>query len=180
MPNVFDEIDRLQSTSQALALLERAGVSRAHLLASCDVAGAFGLDRVEGLPDGTYQPAEDGLAVVVFAVRDCDGWPIDLVAFDPAKPGRWRCRFGYAAFLGEAALAEAAFKHEPIRFQLDPLAWLQRASSGAVLLDGTRDVRADLIGVAAIEAADRDLGERLARRLDECARLAVPPVMVPA
>ena len=80
-----------------------------------------------------YQPIDGGLPAIVVPVMD--GFElIDLLAFDPRAPDRWRLRLGAAALLGSDAL-DNQLLGKPLNIYRTPLAWLRAGLDGVVILD---------------------------------------------
>ncbi|GEO81956.1 hypothetical protein [Pararhodospirillum oryzae] len=142
---------------QALTAPARYGVARARL------------DR-----DGSWVPTAEGTTVLVLpacplAALDDPIWPSadvgDLVAFDPRDPERWWTRLG-CPLLNEEAQARAALCREPLVVHPTPLAWMQAAGAGVVVLDWSRPLSVWMAGPPSLIAPTLDLAERLDRALN--------------
>lgn len=102
-------------------IMERIGVCRVRVEGDHYVLDAYGIEMVivacfkapPRLRDGRWRaPSEI----------------IDLIAFDPAAPGRWWTRCGLVAALGEEMLSE--FSDDLVRIWRSPLAWLKAGAVG--------------------------------------------------
>ena len=164
--NLIAEMDRAGSAHVALEFLLAAGVPRQSLTLPppLGIAGSLGLTSVRVTADGTFEFTNSGPPTVVLGVHGPDLDLVDLVAWRPSNPIRWRLRLGFADFLGEVHADYAALLHERLRLFSSPLSWLRAGCDGAVLLDvkfGLSSLRdaSDVIG------DDRDHARALGRLL---------------
>lgn len=136
----------------------------------------WGVGRIEPLADGTFQPREHGApALILPAVED---WAlVDLVAVQPAIPGRWWTRRDLAVALG-TAIADSVRWHDhsprhdlgasplPLLLFPNPLDWLRAAGAGTVILD-MRHARPLLSGITAVACSTETLACRLHAALSD-------------
>ena len=101
------------------------------------VTGGPYLNLVRPVGPTSFDFDAGGREALVVEAQDEDGAVLDLVAWLPDKPERWRCLFGTAPALGMGAATATATYVEGLPLQLyrTPLEWLQAAGDGAVLLD---------------------------------------------
>ena len=129
-----------------------------------------GVAKVQTFPSGFYEPNGDGVDAVVVAVgRRLDLiWDTldDLIAFNPAEPGRWWRRLGDVQVLGSENIApEPVF---PLRLYDTPLSWLQAGARGVCVIDWRVDPERFLYA-GPIEAETSSLKARLERRIQSAA-----------
>lgn len=131
-----------------LRRMEALGVPKSSIARLAAYQPPFGLQRVEEIGDGLYQPSEDGPVAVIIPVMEFDvveTWGIrtpistviDLIAFRPDNPNQWRWRVGDAWALGAYLLFEDA----PIELVANPLEWLAKGGDALCLLDWTMTPR---------------------------------------
>lgn len=164
---------------EAVRVLTSLGAVRSALL-SWPLFGAVGVSIVAPDGDGLYRPAEIGTRAIILGVRDestCE--LIDLLAFPPERPDRWRRRTGLADFLGREAVMRAGFTGEALDVFPDPLSWLRAGGYGAVILDWSVSLRLHFAGIPEIRAATADLGRRVDDRIQREPDLRRPRVVVP-
>ena len=162
---------RLRYGIPVMAIMERVGVARV---------------RVEG---DAYEPDADGFEALVVASftdppRRPDGrWRapneiIDIIAFNPAEPGRWWSRCGIVAALGEESVSD--FSDDPVRVWRNPLAWLRAGATGICPVSpdpaAVRDALLRLPGITVAEE-DADQGREIERLLAKHWN-RVPPIYV--
>jgi hypothetical protein len=122
--------------------LDAAGIPRGLIMASF-----VGLERIERLPGGLYEPAMAGrLAYVTPCRADLSDSPetvdpegtllygdiLDLVVWRPDRPGTYLRRIGAAGWLGCREPRE--FDPFPVPVHPDPLTWLRAGATGLVRL----------------------------------------------
>lgn len=155
---------RVHRDPEAAALLEEMGLRTTNL-------PVWGVDRV-AVDAGWYDPDPAGRAAVIVGVYD--NGLIDLVATGLASR-RIARRDGRGVILGHAALDNALYYEETLLLRDDPIEWLQRGGTGAVVLDWRRApyMLTDLAGIACSSS-------RLAAQVDKALRqpLRVPPLFV--
>jgi hypothetical protein len=137
MVDLIAEMDRAGSAHAALEGLLAVGVPRQSITLPppSGIAGSLGLTSVRVTVDGTFEFTNSGPPTVVIGVHGPDLDLVDLVAWRPSNPARWRLRLGFADFLGEVHADYAALLYGPLRLFNSPLSWLRAGCDGAVLLD---------------------------------------------
>lgn len=163
--------DRLATARPSYAYLREHGID---FDAVEPMTGGPCLHLVKPVPPLSFDFNPKGSEAIVVEAQDEVGDVIDLVAWTPERPDRWRRLFGTAAALGMAAATSTVTYIEGLPLQLyrTPLEWLQASCDGAVLLDQVEGARwlawlADLGFASAVAARD----ERHANEID-AARLA--------
>ena len=155
---------RVLRNPEAAVILEEMGLRTT-------VGQMWGVDRV-AVEDGWYDPDPAGRAAVIVGVYD--NGLIDLVATGLASR-RIARRQGCGVILGLEALDRALAYEETLHLRRDPIEWLQRGETGAVVLDWRRApyMLTDLAGIACSTS-------RLAAQVDKALRqpLRVPPLFV--
>lgn len=140
---------------EAFAALRR---EYANILANLDISPfliwnwqLIGKASVRSIGNDLYEPDPNGVAALVtpvlahycdtpelpdpeFAVR-C-GNIVDLIAWRPKCPARWRLRVGAATWAG--SIPPQYCNPDPVRIWRTPLRWLQADCTGLVLLTGER------------------------------------------
>jgi hypothetical protein len=102
----------------------------------------------------------------------------DVVAFDPARPSRYRTIYGAAVMLGEAAFEEARLYRLPLPIFKTPMGWLQAAGAGCCPLDAGAFARQMLGCDLRLVAEDVAHGEDLQRIIDRARRILCPSIWI--
>lgn len=115
------------------------------------MANALGMLRVRTFEDGHFEPAPDGKLAAILRVNDDVGELCDLCAWYLSDPGKWWLRHGdETAFLGSAAVAQAAFYQEPLQLASTPEAWIEARCKGACIINWGLDFRYIFDGIPRI------------------------------
>ena len=177
------EFSVLRDAGEAMRTLIGLGVPR-QVVVFAPLWGAVGFVHARPCGDELFDP-EVGKTfpnvsrVLAFGIRDNDGEILDLVAFHPDRPGRFRRRYGIVDFLGEEAVLRAGLEREPLVLHPTPLAWLAAGGTGACVLDATASLRLAFAGIPEIHATCPLHGAAIDRRLELEGQLSRPRVMVP-
>ena len=124
--------------------------------------------RIATKDDGTYTVDPHGRLGVLVPVRDRWGEIVDTVAFLQDEPEQWWLRFGdETPILGAWELAHAAYQHQALILWENPLQWLLKHRSGAVVLDWGVDLRVLLENIPSITCQSHALQDRLRRNFLE-------------
>ena len=101
------------------------------------VTGGPYLNLVRPVGPTSFEFDASGREAVVVEAHDEAGDVLDLVAWMPERPDRWRAMFGTAPALGMGAATSTMTYIDglPLQIYRTPLEWLQAAGDGAVLLD---------------------------------------------
>ena len=136
-------------------------------IATAPACGGLFMAPIRLTPGRRFEFDPDGiLAAVCEAIGEDATSILDLVAWSTTKPHRFRTAFGAAPALGMAAACNPAtyFGDRPLRLFRTPLAWLQAACDGAVLLDPERGARWLLdIPTSKLAAEDDDHAAEIVR-----------------
>ncbi len=157
--------------------------------------GGVAVQSIETYRDGTYQPCTGGMSTFVVCAF---GGPapsprnrttnalngggvdvLDLIAWNPSRPGQWWCREGAAAFLGTSAYETARFCHRgPVHVFRDPVSWIRAGGdlAGVVVLDWAL-ASFELRELKGVVAEDATHGREIERRMRQPVR-PTPPVLV--
>ena len=150
---------------EVAAMLEEIGLSTTR-------GRLWGVNRVT-VDAGWYDPDPAGRAAIIVPVFE-DHRLIDLVATGLASR-RIARRDGCGVILGHTALECALYCEETLHLRRDPIEWLQRGGTGAVVLDWRRApyILTELAGIACSSS-------ELAAQVDKTLRqpLRVPPLFV--
>lgn len=95
-------------------------------------------DWIEPSPDGRFVASDEpgyGKLAALFPVFDREGWPLDVIAWLPERPGSWWTQFGEADVLGLQAIAEAEWTQSPVHLYAAPAGWHQSGCYGACVLN---------------------------------------------
>ena len=119
-----------------------------------------------------YKPDPDGNPAIIVPAMDGGGL-VDLVAFDPRRPGRWHVRLGACPLLG---IDNMGLWLEPLRLWRSPLGYLRAKLQGAVVL--TWPAALPLLACCSeIIAEDVPHGREVRKELSR--RNALPKISVP-
>ncbi len=111
----------------------------------------LGLLRIRAFEDGHFEPAPDGQLAAILRVDDDVGELVDLCAWYLSDPGKWWLRHrDEAAFLGSAAVAQAAYYQEALQLASTPEAWIEARRKGACIINWALDFRYIFDGVPRI------------------------------
>ena len=115
------------------------------------MANTFGVLRIRTFEDGHFEPAPDGHLAAILRVNDDVGEIIDLCAWYLSDPGKWWLRHGdETAFLGSAAVEQAAFYQQALQLASTPEAWIEARCKGACVINWGLDFRYIFDGIPRI------------------------------
>ncbi|MGB0748171.1 MAG: hypothetical protein ACPGO3_05455 [Magnetospiraceae bacterium] len=153
-------------------------------------ATVFGAARVTFNTDGTYAPDPAGVPAVIVPcdvqgsgqyiidptgskggyVVDRGGFLVDvldLCAFLPREPWKWRTRNGSAKFIDGQAVDRAARHGRRCWIFSTPLDWMRASCLGSVILDRKANLCVDFHGISHIEADSPALAAQIKRQMRE-------------
>jgi hypothetical protein len=118
-----------------LDLIEALAVPRKPLATLGAIQPPLGVDRVQWLSGGFYEPDADGEAAAILPVCVLNGFSlldvVDLIAWKTSRPSAWRWRIGQGWALGEHLLDDG-LQVLVISTQLD---WLKVGGKALCILD---------------------------------------------
>lgn len=129
---------RTQELHRELFAAQSAGETETLLLpygVAPEVSNHCGATRVRKVGP-FYEPDPQGAWAVIVPVVDF-GELVDLLAFHPREPARWRLRRGALGMLGADALTDQLLG-EPLFVFRNVLSWLQASTAGVVILNWTQ------------------------------------------
>jgi hypothetical protein len=134
---VIDLEDEMMAYASAsgkhLARLLHAGIP-AETIAYLGSFAPLGVSRVREGKDGLFEPSADGDLRIIVPVLE-NGGVVDLIAVNPAQPGRWSWRIGQGWALGVDELLRPRFDDGPADVLPTPIAWLRDGAKATVILD---------------------------------------------
>jgi len=140
-------------------------------------ASHVGVTRAELSDEGTYQPFDAGVQVLVspVGIQGEDGWDVivDLVAFRARDPSRWWYRTGVGRLLNPEGVRRAEHFGAILPVWSSPMSWLRSGAQGVVILDWSVHLPFWLSGVQAVACENRALAVRLQ------AALKIPAMSAP-
>jgi hypothetical protein len=178
-------VARDQLGAEHHAMLLRCGIQPAIV----GREGWIGVTSVQ-IHGNVFEPSEDGPKAFISPVRGLGTgeiqWPspaevlrfgdiVDLLAWNPASPGRWALRRGSATALG--IVQPQILDPAPVRVHGSPLGWFQSGGDGLALLSHQSvDVRNVLMQLRGIVADDQTHRRALIAILSR--PLPVPPISI--
>lgn len=162
--DLWSELIHAQADAGVDAVLVKYGVSP-------EITPLCGLDRVRS--NGCwYEPDPDGVPAVIVPGIDF-GEVVDLVAFQPHRPGHFKIRTGAAPFLGGDNMAS---NFGPLHIWRTPLGYLRAGLNGVVVLSWStaRPLLACCSEIIAEDVPHGDEVHEQLRRKPQMPKICVP------
>jgi hypothetical protein len=159
----FDGVD----ADHRLSVVRHLGITGQAIL---NAGAALTTGNVRALAGNYFEPTDDGGVEVVLVPVVQEVMVIDVAAFQPSQPERWRLRTGLGVFLGESAIETAKFRDEPLVLHPTPLAWLHAECQGACVIDWTASLLFHLGAVPRVVCVEANTARRLNEAIQREAR----------
>lgn len=130
---------RAETEHFARGVAKHAGRLQAHgispeAIAQLGTYAPIGVGPINPLPGHLFEPSDDGAVHVILPVWEGHGI-VDLIAFNPQRPGRWFWRIGQGWCLSPEQIGRPTFDMAPLQVWDTPLSWLQNNCQGVCVLD---------------------------------------------
>jgi len=130
---------RAETERFARGVIQHADRLNAHGISAATIAqlGSYaplGVGMINPLPEHLFEPSDEGTVHVILPVWEGHGI-IDLIAFNPQRPGRWLWRIGQGWCLSPEQICRPTFDMAPLQVWDTPLSWLRNNCQGICVLD---------------------------------------------